>query len=187
MLLQILKPLGDGRVSVGAELAEGNVLQFLAEPMDADAPRQRRVNVHRLAGDALALFGIGDVVQRAHVVQPVGELDKQDAHVVSHGHDQLSEILRLFAGAGLQFDLRELGDAVDQTRDFVAEQLLDVVDGGVGVLDNIVQKRRRHGGRVGAQRRQDRGDRKRMIEIGIAGRARLAAMGLHRINIGAVQ
>ena len=36
----------------------------------------------------------------------------------------------------------ELGDAVDQPRDLRAEQPLDLVEGGGGVLDRVVQQRR---------------------------------------------
>ncbi len=56
----------------------------------------------------------------------------------------------------------ELGDAVDQPRDLVAEQPLDVVEGGAGVLDRIVQQRRDDRGGVQPVVGQDAGDFERM-------------------------
>ena len=38
---------------------------------------------------------LGQVLQRAHVVQAVGELDQDDADVVDHGQEHLAEVLGL--------------------------------------------------------------------------------------------
>src|SRR3546814_3522655 len=64
--------------------------------------------VHRLAGDAAALLLILDEVQRAHIVQPVGQLHQQHPDVVRHGEQELAQIFRrpLIFGHGL--DLAEL-------------------------------------------------------------------------------
>ena len=40
-------------------------------------------------------------------------------------------------------DLAELGDAVDEERDLLAEQLAELLDGRAGVLDAVVQQARR--------------------------------------------
>src|SRR3546814_9915279 len=63
------------------------------------------------------LFRSGDVAQRAHVVQAVGQLDQQHADVVRHREQELAEILRLphfFRG---ELDARQLGHAFDQLGD----------------------------------------------------------------------
>ena len=60
-------------------------------------------------------------MQRAHVVQPVGELDQQHADVAAHRQHELAEILRLLGAVGLQFEPGQLGDAIDQAGDFLAE------------------------------------------------------------------
>ena len=56
--------------------------------------RQRRVDLHRLAGDALLLLD-RQGVQRAHVVEPVGELDEDDPDVLGHRQQHLSDVLGL--------------------------------------------------------------------------------------------
>ena len=57
----------------------------------------------------------------------------------------------------------------------------------VGVLDRVVQQRRRDGRVVELQLGQDRGHFQRMREIRIARSALLLAMRLHRVDIGAVE
>ncbi len=66
-------------------------------------------------------------VERAHVVQPVGELDDDDADVLGHGQEHLAHVLGLLLLHGLGLpNLAELRDAVDQARDVAAEALLDL-------------------------------------------------------------
>ena len=120
-------------------------------------------------------------------MQAVGELDQQHADVVRHREHQLAEILGLLGALGEELELGELGDAVDQARDLGAEFVLDVRDGGGGVLDRVVQKRGRDGGRVELEVGEDAGDFERMGEIGIARGALLRAMRLHGEDIGLVE
>ena len=65
--------------------------------------------------------------ERAHVVEPVGELDQQDADVARHRHDHLAHVLGLRQLAGLELQLVELRQAVDDLGDVVAELLLGAV------------------------------------------------------------
>jgi hypothetical protein len=95
------------------------------------------------AGDPLALLRLPDEVQRAHVVQPVGQLHQQNAHVLGDGQDEAAagsprtDVLRL----SLQLQPGQLGDALHQLGDLGPEQAGDVVGGGPGVLDNVMQQR----------------------------------------------
>ena len=52
-------------------------------------------------------------------MEAVAELDEQDADVLGHGHDHLAD--RLGLGGLAVLELVELGDAVDQQGDLVAE------------------------------------------------------------------
>ena len=113
-------------------------------------------------------------LQRAHVVQTVGQLDEDDADVVHHGQHHLAHVfgLRLFRRG--EIDLADLGDALDDVRDLLAELGLDLVDGDRGVFDGIVQQAGDDGRGVQLHLRQDGGDLQRMHQVRLAGLARLA-------------
>ncbi len=119
-------------------------------------------------------------------MQAVGQLHQQHANVVRHREQEFAEILGGALVLALCLDLGELGDAVDHPRDVLAKQALDLVVGGDGILDRVVQDRGDDRFVVEPQIGQDAGDLDRMAEIGIARSTLLAAMGLHRKDIGAV-
>ena len=121
--------------------------------------RERRVDLHRLAGDALLLLA-RQRVQGAHVVQPVGELDEDDADVLGHRQEHLADVLGLLLLVGMGAELRQLRDAVDEVGDLGPEALLDVADRVLGVLGDIVEQRRGDRDGIEAELREDlrRGD-----------------------------
>ena len=172
----------------GIQFREGQVFQLLAHVLHADAarPAARRCPPFpgRCGGACPALSMIA---QGAHVVQPVGQLHQQHADVAGDGQHQLAEILRLLGALGENFQLGELGDAVHQTGDLLAEILLDVLIGDQRVLDRVVQQRGHDGGHVELELGEDGGDFQRMGEIGIARGAELLAMRGHGIDIGLVE
>ena len=86
-----------------------------------------------------------------------------------------------------ELQLRQLGDALDQFGDLAAEQLLDLLAGGVGILDHVMQQRRDDGLGVEPVVGEDARHLDGVGEIGIAGRPLLRAMLTHGVNIGAVQ
>ena len=98
---QEVQPGLDGFVRFRVQLREGQGLQLRLHRIHADAFGERRVDLHGFACDAPPPLRIGDVVQRPHVVQPVGELDQQHADVTTHCQHQLAEILRLLGAVGL--------------------------------------------------------------------------------------
>ena len=61
------------------------------------------------------------VLQRAHVVQAVGQLDEDHAHVRHHGQQHLADVLGLAVFAVGELDLVDLGDAFDDVRHLLAE------------------------------------------------------------------
>ena len=126
--------------------------------------------------------------QRAHVVQAVGELDQQHAHVVGDRQQQLAQVLGLL---GLACETRSsfLSLVRPSTSAPISWPNSWSISArvAVGVLDGVVQQRRRDGGVVELEVGQDRRDFERMGEIGIAGGALLLAMRLHGVDIGAVE
>ena len=122
------QPLGDRAVGFRIDVAEGQLLQLLAHALHAHAAGQRRIDLHRLLGDAQALV-LRHMVERAHVVQAVGELDQQHAHVLGDRQQQLAQVLRLLGLLGDEVELLQLGQALDQLADVGAEQLVDLLRG----------------------------------------------------------
>src|ERR1039457_2163907 len=84
--------------------------------------RDRRVDLERLGGDAAALGALYSV-HRAHVVQPVGELDEDDADVARHRQQHLAERFGLRLLARRKAQLVELGQTVDEVGRRRAEAL----------------------------------------------------------------
>ena len=125
-------------------------------------------------------------MERAHVVQPVGELDEQHADVVAQREQELAEILGGALILRLRLDLRQLGHPVDQPRDVLAEQPLDLFGRRERVLDRVVEDRGDDRLVVELQVGEDPGDFDRVAEIGIARGAHLRAVRLHREDVGAV-
>ena len=154
--------------------------------MHAHAAGERRVDVERLLRGAAARLR-RPMRQRAHIVQAVGELDQQHAHVVGDGEQKLAQVLGLLRLLGDEVELLQLGQALDQRADVGAEQAVDLGAGGVGILDGVVQERRGDGRVVELEIGEDRGDLERVREVRIAGGAHLLAMGAHGIDIGAVE
>ena len=191
---QVLAGLGDVALAIVALLGdqaldllvlarvqrrEGEVLELPLDRVDAQAVGQRRVDLERLAR-LLHLLLLGHRVDRAHVVQPVGELDQDDPHVGGHRHHHLAVVLGLRLVAGLEGDARQLGHAVDHARDLLAEALAHLLDRGGGVLDGVVQQRRAQRLGVQAHARADARDADRVHDEVLAGLAPLCGVVLTR-------
>ena len=185
-LRQRIQPLHHHRMGFRIERAERKVLELLPHLLHAHAAGERRIDVEGFLGDAAA-GGRRHELQRAHVVQTVGQLDQENANVIGDRQQQLAQVFRLLGLARNQFQPLQLGEALDQRADFMAEDLVDFGAGGLGVLDGVVQQRGDDGGVVELEVGEDRRDFQRMRKIGIAGGAGLGAMRLHGVDIGAVQ
>ena len=118
------------------------------------------------------------VLERAHVVQAVGQLDEDHAHVADHGQQHLADVFGLAVFAVGELDLVDLGDALDDVRHLVAKAGLDLLAGGWGVFDGIVQQAGGDGGGVQLHLGENFGDFKRVDDVGLAGGARLALVVL---------
>ena len=168
-------PLLDLLVLARVQRREREVLELPLEVVDTEAMRQRRVDVERLLG-LLDLLLLAEVAERVHVVQAVAELDQDDPDVGGHRDDHLAVVLGLLLLLGGEVHLGQLGDAVDQHGDLVAELLLDPAERCAGVLDHVVEERGGDGDRVelelgGVERRAHR-----VMDVGLAALAALLAV-----------
>ena len=95
---------------------------------------QRGEDLQRLAGNCPAAFW-WQGVKRAHVVQPVGQLDDHDPDVLRHREEHLAQAFRLMLAArfltvlaepvnSFLLDLLQFGHAVHQAGYFGAEIFL---------------------------------------------------------------
>ncbi len=174
---------GDLVVPLGIQRREGQVFQFPLDGVHAQPVRQRGEDLQRLLGLALLLLP-GQVAQRAHVVQPVGQLDHQHPDVAGHGDDHLAHGLGL--GGLAVLDPVQLGDPVDQRRHVVAEVSAQFGEGVGGVLHGVVQQRGAEGVGVHAELGQDRGHRERVGDVRVAALAHLAGVPVGGHLVGAV-
>ena len=89
-----------------------------------------------------------------------------------------SSILRKFSACRSSLDengiCADLGDALDDVQDVGAEELLDPLGVGQGVLDDVVEEPDRDAGRVHPHVGQDVRHLERVDEVGLAGGAHLS-------------
>ena len=168
------------------EVVEGEVFELALQAPHAEAVGDRRVDLHRLLGDGNALL-LGQELQRAHVVEPVGQLDQDDAEVADHGQEHLAKrlgLLLFLRDVGVTGDL---GDAVDELGDVVAEHLLQRLLRGERVLEDVVEQPDGDGGLVEAHLREDVRDLEGVDQVRLARAADLPAMLPRREDVGPLQ
>jgi hypothetical protein len=117
-------------------------------------------------------------------VQPVGQLDDQHPDVTGHGHDHLADGLGF--GRVTVLDLVQLGYAVDQGGDVLAEVTAQLGQRVRGVLHGVVQQGRADRVGVHAQLGQDRGHRERVGDVRVAALALLVAVPVGGDVVGAL-
>ena len=76
------------------EIPERQLLELVLDLAHAEPVGDRGVDVARFLGDPHAPL-LGQVAERPHVVDAVGQLDENDANVVDHREEHLAEVLRL--------------------------------------------------------------------------------------------
>ena len=116
------RPVGDQTddllVLLRVQDRERQVFELPLDGRHAQPMSQRRNDFQRLAGLAGLLLRRQES-HRAHVVQPIGDLDHQHPRIAGHRDDHLADGLAL--GGGAQHDPVQLGDPVDEMADLVAE------------------------------------------------------------------
>ena len=121
-------------VSHWVEETESQVFKFSADLAHAEPVRDGRIDFERLLSDLVLPLGI-EMLQRAHVVQAVGQFDQDDPNVIHHGQHHLAVVFGLLLFPGGELDLADLGHALDNMGDLFAELLADIEDRDRSVLD----------------------------------------------------
>ncbi len=104
---------GEFLVGLGFKVAKTEVFQFTFEPADTESVGKRRINIESFPGDAFLLFN-RLVRQGPHIVDPVSQLDQNNADIPCHGDKHLAEVFCLAFLVGTQKKLADFGHAVDQ-------------------------------------------------------------------------
>ncbi len=204
--------LGDLLVLFRVDVAKAQVFQLPLHLPDAQAVGQRREDIEGLLGDAAA-FCLGEEAQRAHVVQPVRQLDQHHTYVAVHGQKCLTQgfrgqltlavaFRRLVLNPGDGFviftqgflavlapgypgQLGQLGDALDQVGNGVPEVPLQVLIFNLGVLDRVMQQAGGHHLHRHGVLRQDGGDGQTVVDVGVSGGTLLSRVGALSHAVGA--
>ena len=118
-------------------------------------------------------------------MQPVGDLHQDDPDVAAHGQEHLAQIFHLLLFLADILHPRQLGHALHQFGHRRGEELCDLLVGGVGVLDAVVEQGRHDGLAVQVHIRHDLRHRQGVGDIGRAVLAPLVDVLFPGIFIGA--
>mmetsp|Transcript_26213 Transcript_26213/g.70826 ORF Transcript_26213/g.70826 Transcript_26213/m.70826 type:complete len:292 (-) Transcript_26213:230-1105(-) len=125
------------------ECGEAQLPEFVLEGLDAQRAREGHKHVKRLRGN-LALLVHRHVLEGAHVVQPVGQLDHDDAPVLGHREEhgaRVHALVELLVASRVHF--AHFGVSLHNACHLVAKTRADVVDGHVlAVLHGVVEEAR---------------------------------------------
>src|SRR5258707_5952695 len=164
-------------VRVRFQVAEGKIFEFALDDGHTEAVSDRRVNVHRLAGDA-NLFGRLQELQRSHVVEAVGKLYHHNPNVLHHGQQHLANVFRLARFRRHHVQAADFGDTFDKLGYLAAKAFLETRKGKLGVFNDVVEQGRRERGGVHADIDQNVGHFQEMRDVGIARSAKLVVVAL---------
>ena len=159
------------------DVLEGEILQMPRDVAQTQARSDGHVDLERFLGDALALLG-ADLRHRLQVVAAIGQFDEHDAQIARHGHQHLAEILGLRVLVGLEFEAIQLGQAVNEFGNFLAEAVGDLRFGHRRIFHHVMEKGSDDGLRIHAPFGERAGYGEGVRDIGFAGEAGLATMGL---------
>ena len=97
------------------------------------------VDIQCFRGDFYLLVS-GHGIHGLHVVQPIGNFDKNDSNIVVQGQQHFSKVLCLNGGVLCFVETRYFGQATDNFSNFFSKKLFHVVNSIRRVFDHIVQK-----------------------------------------------
>ena len=124
------------------------------------------------------------MLERPHVVEPVRQLDYDDACIMRHGEQQLAIVLDLLLGVRAECHLTDLGDTIDDVGDFFTQLGAQVFQADECIFDNVMHQRGNNRRRIEMKIRDDLRDFYAMRNVLFARRAFLARVRLLTVPIG---
>ena len=128
---------GQYRMAPGQQIAKGELLQLAVNFIEAQAVRNRAVNVQGLLRDT-APFGPWHIAHGTHIMGTVGQLDEDDAHIARHGQQHFAKGLGLVFLARGETEFVQLGQAIDQFSHRRAKTLYQLHLGHAAVFHGVV-------------------------------------------------
>ena len=173
-------------IGFGVGVFHDQLFEFGFDVVETKPVGEGDVDVLSFAGDG-EFLGVFHRAESAHVVEAVAEFEEDDVDVATHGEKNLAVVFSLFGFALLEFDdVFDFGDAVDDGGDSVAEEHADVVESDFGVFDDVVEECADNGERAEAYFFDgDEGDGEWVEDVGFAGFASGAVVGLFGDGVGA--
>src|SRR5690349_24153857 len=120
-------------------------------------------------------------------MKSISELDQDHPRILRDRQQQLAIILDLRFLRGSEREVTDLRQSIDDLGDLSTELGFDVVDGDVGVFDNIVDQSAGDGCRVQLQIHENLGDLDAVGDVLVPRQAFLALVGLLAEPVGARQ
>src|SRR6476620_7276664 len=120
-------------------MLEREILELPPDPRHSEAVCERGVKVSRFLSNAAALFG-RQIIERAHVVQAIGELDQDYTRILRDREQELAVILDLPFLRRIQWQVTDLRQAIHDLGDFLPELRFYLGNGDVRVFDDIVDQ-----------------------------------------------
>ena len=117
-------------------------------------------------------------------MQTVGKFNDDDANVLGHGKEHLAQRERLLLVHAVDFDVGELGHAIDELGHRIAKQAGNIGERGLSILDGIVQQRGAHHIAVHLEIGQNDGNLDGMVNVHLARAALLVAVLLGGKAVG---
>ncbi len=176
----LVEHLGDLPVELGLEEAERQVLQLPLQLPHAQAVRERRIDVERLARVSAAFLAVVLGVP-AQGLRAARQPDQHHAHVLDHAEHHLAQDLALLRGVGARqhAQLVELLHAGGEPRDLRAEGFRELFRAA-----QVLRRGEQHAGRarrrIHADRGEARGDAQGVRPHRLAGGERLS--GVQRLG-----
>ena len=159
------------------QVLEGPVLKFPVSRIQTQAMGDGGIDIQCFAGNSFPL-GARCIAQRSHIVDAVCKLNQDDANVACHGQQHFAERLRLVFFPGVELQLFQLGQAIDQFGNGCAEALNQLRLGDFAVFNGIMEQSCHE--RLGIQFPFGAllGDRDGVGDVGLAAVPQLPQMGL---------
>ena len=125
--LRLVELLLDVLIAVGVDVFQRQIFQLALDRVEAEAMRQRGVEVGDLGGQADAVVVVADLFTHAHHAEAVGNHDEDHAHIFGKGEEQVVEVLRVDRRvAGVEVGC--LQQAADHEGHVGVERLLHLVE-----------------------------------------------------------